>query len=89
MQLLEDLLNIWVDQGKAFQVETCGSISRSKTIKADQIKHCRYPNGKPTLKYEDTVNFAGEWYVEYYKNNKENIAKFTVSQITKLSKYCL
>ena len=38
------------------------------------------------LEYEQLIEFTGQWYYEYYKNEKTNMLDITISQIDRYEK---
>ena len=81
-RLIEDLSKYWnfenVDD--AFTVINDISFHEARLLKLNCDKSLHYLNWQANMDFKQTVKFTGEWYYDFY-NNEKSIFDKTISQI--------
>jgi len=82
-ELLEDLSKIWEfdNISDAYEITDNIKFHEAGLLKLNCDKSLFYLKWVATLDYSKLLRFTGEWYFNYYKNDKIDMYKYTVDQI--------
>lgn len=82
VNLLQDLGRNWgfKNSDEAFEITSNIPFHEAGLLKLNCDKALFYLKWQSTLVYEETINFVGDWYAEYYRDNKD-MYSLTLDQI--------
>ena len=80
--MLKDLGKYWGfnDENDAFIITANIPFNEAGLLKLNCEKALYFLNWEPTLTYDETINFIGDWYNAFYLKNV-NMKDFTYNQI--------
>ena len=64
-----------------FQIDESSGFHEAGLLKLNCDKALYYLQWKPTLDFESTARFTGEWYNYFYNNSRKDISGYTLNQI--------
>ncbi len=87
LELLRDLSAYWrfEKSSDAYRVTEDIPFHEAGLLKLNCDKALFHLKWEPTLEYEDTIRFTGEWYYDYYRSDMDIFAK-TTKQIEEYEK---
>lgn len=79
----ENLAKIWghADPKSSYVIQGNNSLKEAGLLKLNCDKALHKLNWQANLNYDQTMNFVGEWYKNYYLNKNVDIQQFTNKQI--------
>jgi len=82
VNLLQDLGRNWgfKNSDEAFEITSNIPFHEAGLLKLNCDKALFYLKWQSTLVYQETINFVGDWYTEYYRDNKD-MYSLTLDQI--------
>jgi CDP-glucose 4,6-dehydratase len=89
IKLLQDLGKYWGynEENVGYEITKNIPFNEAGLLKLNCEKAQFFLNWEPTLSYEETIRFIGEWYRAYSSNN--NMRAFTLSQLSNYEEYAL
>ncbi|HWY79886.1 MAG TPA: CDP-glucose 4,6-dehydratase [Candidatus Sulfotelmatobacter sp.] len=83
LELLEEISKYWEfkQREEKFSIEPNTAYHEAGLLKLNCDKALFYLQWKPTLPFEETARFTGEWYDTYYHKKTDNLFDYTVKQI--------
>ncbi len=90
LDLVSKIYSYWsaTKLNEFYKIESTNNFDESKLLKLNCEKAYHLLNWKPTLNYEKTVSFVGEWYSNFY-NGQINMIDYTEKQIELYEKLSL
>lgn len=80
LDLIADVFSYWDEPGKCYEITDRIPFHEAGLLKLNCDKAHFHLKWKPTLKYEECVNFVGVWYNSYYCKS-DDIVELTKNQI--------
>ena len=83
LNLIHDLAHEWGFEtaDEAYQVTGVVPFNEAGLLKLNCDKALFYMKWQPTLSYQETVQYVGDWYASYYKENDKDMVVKTYNQI--------
>ncbi len=85
LQLLEEISKYWgsKDATKMYSIEPDLNLHEAGLLKLNCDRALQHFNWKPTMHFDETVEFTATWYNNFYNQTDLDMLQFTNEQITK------
>ncbi len=87
-KLIEDLSKFWDNKGEFYRITGNIEFHEAGLLKLNCDKALLELKWLPTLDYKKLIEFTGDWYMKFYKNEID-MFEYTVTQISEYEKIAL